>query len=87
MWPGITSVPQVNLGNATTDVRIAQVVGGGSAVNAMINMRGSADDYNRWGAFFEENGEDQPDWSWDGILPYFKKVSFAGLTQTYLDGY
>lgn len=79
LWPGINSVPQTNLGNASIAVQVGKVVGGGSAVNAMMNMRGSTEDYDRWGALFETTGEDDPDWSWEGILPYFKKVSLAGL--------
>jgi choline dehydrogenase len=79
LWPGITSVPQPNLGNASIAVEVAQVVGGGSAVNAMMNMRGSSEDYDRWGAFFDETGGEDPDWSWEGILPYFKKVRLAAL--------
>jgi choline dehydrogenase len=74
-WPGINSVPQVNLGNATIAVAIGRVVGGGSAVNAMYTMRGSAEDYDRWNQLFALEGQNSVvDWSWEGMLPYFKKV-------------
>jgi len=46
------------------------VVGGSSAVNAMIFMRGTADDYDRWGAL----GTPGSEWGWKNLLPYFKKV-------------
>lgn len=75
LWPDITSVPQINLGNATSSVAIGKVVGGGSAVNAMYNMRGSAEDYNRWEQLFETQDRNSTvSWSWYGMLPYFKKV-------------
>ena len=64
------SVPQVNLGNRRTAVLAGKVVGGSSAVNAMMTIRGSTGDYNRWGNFFGEDSE----WSWDGLFPYFKKA-------------
>ena len=66
----ITSVPQVNLRNRTSPVMVGKVVGGSSAVNAMMTIRGTKEDYDRWGGFFGENST----WSWDGLLPYFKKA-------------
>ncbi|CAI4215504.1 unnamed protein product [Parascedosporium putredinis] len=64
------SVPQVNLGNRRTAVLAGKVVGGSSAVNAMMTIRGSKGDYNRWGNFFSDESE----WSWEGLLPYFKRA-------------
>ncbi|KLU87080.1 oxidoreductase [Magnaporthiopsis poae ATCC 64411] len=66
----IKSVPQKKLGNRTTDVFIGKVVGGGSAINVMMNIRGTAEDYDRWGSFFGPGSS----WSWKGMLPYFKKA-------------
>lgn len=66
----INSVPQVNLRNRTTAVLAGKVVGGSSAVNAMMTIRGTAEDYDRWGSFFSNNSH----WSWEGMLPYFKKA-------------
>lgn len=69
------TVPQVNLGAdlQVEQVTVGRVVGGGSAVNGMYNMRGSADDYNRWDQLFG-TAQNDIDWGWEGILPYFKKV-------------
>ncbi|KAK2605573.1 hypothetical protein N8I77_008402 [Diaporthe amygdali] len=73
-WPGLQSVPQPNLNGKPGTVIVARQVGGGSSVNAMINMRGSAEDYDRWGALFGSEAQGgTAEWSWDGILPYFKK--------------
>ncbi|KAI0403090.1 hypothetical protein F4802DRAFT_608281 [Xylaria palmicola] len=70
----INSVPQRNLNNRTTSVLIGNLVGGSSAINAMMTIRATSDDYDRWGSFF---GKDSS-WSWKGLLPYFKKaVNFS----------
>ncbi|KAI1141002.1 GMC oxidoreductase [Hypoxylon sp. FL0543] len=66
----INSVPQVNLQNRSTAVIAGNLVGGSSAINAMMTVRGTSEDYDRWGSFFG-NGST---WSWDGILPYLKKA-------------
>lgn len=66
----INSVPQVNLRNHTVAVLAGKVVGGSSAVNAMMTVRGTAEDYDRWGSFFSNSSG----WNWEGMLPYFKKA-------------
>ena len=66
----INSVPQVNLRNRTIAVRAGKVVGGSSAVNAMMTIRGTAEDYDRWGSFFSKSSH----WSWQNLLPYFKRA-------------
>ncbi|MFC3704239.1 GMC family oxidoreductase [Devosia honganensis] len=44
-----------------------KVLGGSSAINAMIYMRGQAADYDRW----RDMGLDG--WGWDDVLPVFKR--------------
>lgn len=44
-----------------------KVIGGSSAINAMVYMRGQAEDYDHW----RQLG--LPGWSWDDVRPYFKK--------------
>lgn len=78
----IESVPQANLKNRTTGVLAGKVVGGSSAVNAMMTVRGTAEDYNRWGSFFNgTNAEGEPvslhravGWSWYILQDYFAKA-------------
>ncbi|PGH04433.1 hypothetical protein AJ79_07090 [Helicocarpus griseus UAMH5409] len=65
----LTSVPNKELHGQRSTVWAASVVGGSSALNGMQCVRGTRDDYNRWGSFFGPNST----WSWDGILPYFKR--------------
>ncbi len=44
-----------------------KVIGGSSAINAMIYMRGQAADYDNW----RQLG--LPGWGWDDVLPFFHK--------------
>jgi choline dehydrogenase-like flavoprotein len=44
-----------------------KVIGGCSAINAMIYMRGQAQDYDNWRQLGLTG------WGWDDVLPYFKK--------------
>jgi len=54
-----------------------KVLGGCSSINGMIYMRGQAADYDGWAA------EGNPGWSWQEVLPLFKKSEnhFAGDSQ------
>jgi choline dehydrogenase len=45
-----------------------RVVGGSSAVNATIALRGAPADYDEWAAL----GNDE--WSWDKVLPHFRRL-------------
>ncbi|KAI2604940.1 putative GMC oxidoreductase [Hypoxylon fragiforme] len=70
----INSIPQANLRNRSTAVLAGNLVGGSSAINAMMTVRGTTEDYDRWGNFFGSNSS----WSWSGMLPYLKKaLNFA----------
>lgn len=46
----------------------ARVLGGGSSINGQMANRGAPTDYDEW----ESRGA--AGWSWDKVLPYFKKV-------------
>jgi choline dehydrogenase-like flavoprotein len=45
-----------------------KVIGGSSAINAMICMRGQAADYDHWRSL------DLPGWGWSDVLPAFKRL-------------
>ncbi|MET0778323.1 MAG: GMC family oxidoreductase N-terminal domain-containing protein, partial [Pseudomonas mandelii] len=51
-----------------------KVLGGCSSINGMIYMRGQSGDYDGWAA------QGNPGWSWNDVLPLFKKSEnhFAG---------
>ena len=61
------SVPQPQLNGRAPTVPVAKVLGGGSAVNAMVYMRGQAEDYDGWAAGLGN----APDWSYEDMLPHF----------------
>ena len=59
--------PEPGLNGRSLNYPRGKVVGGSSAINAMVYMRGQAGDYDHW----RQLG--LPGWSWDDVLPYFKK--------------
>lgn len=66
-WNNYVSEPEPALANKTWNVRVAEVLGGGSIVNGMVYDRGSAADYDAWESLGNKG------WGWKGLLPYFKK--------------
>ncbi|CAO2654989.1 Nn.00g117220.m01.CDS01 [Neocucurbitaria sp. VM-36] len=67
----ITSVPQPDMNDRTQQVRIGCCLGGSSAVNGMVFVRGTKPEYDGWA----ELGGPNSTWDWEGVLPYFKKAS------------
>lgn len=57
-----------------------KVIGGSSAINAMIAMRGQAADYDGW----RDLG--LPGWGWDDVLPVFRELEDHFLGSTELHG-
>jgi 5-(hydroxymethyl)furfural/furfural oxidase len=72
IWPALEASfgPPDGAGNAAQPRRYEQgrVLGGGSAVNALVANRGAPGDYDEW----SERGAEG--WSWDAVLPYFRKL-------------
>jgi choline dehydrogenase len=66
--------PEPGLNGRSLHYPRGKVIGGSSAINAMIYMRGQAADYDHW----RQLG--LPGWGWDDVLPFFKKHerSFLG---------
>jgi choline dehydrogenase-like flavoprotein len=62
------TVPQPGLNGRRGYQPRGRVLGGSSSVNAMIYIRGQRSDYDHWA----EAGN--PGWSYDQVLPYFKKA-------------
>jgi choline dehydrogenase len=70
------SLPLPHMNNRTVRVTVGKVAGGGSAVNGQFLDRGSRYDYDAWAAIGSpEFDNDENKWDWNGLLPYFKKVS------------
>jgi choline dehydrogenase len=62
------TVPQPQLGGRGPIVPVAKTLGGGSAVNAMVYMRGQREDYDDWARHLGNTTE----WSYDDMLPHFR---------------
>ena len=63
---GYRTPPQAGLDGRQIDVARGKVIGGCSAVNAMIHVRGNRRDYDAW-------GRSNPGWSNADVVPYFMK--------------
>ncbi|KZL03337.1 MULTISPECIES: GMC family oxidoreductase N-terminal domain-containing protein [unclassified Pseudovibrio] len=61
------SVPQTELNDRTTFHPRGKALGGSSAINAQLYIRGQKQDYDGW---VEQGAKG---WSFDDVLPYFKK--------------
>ena len=64
------AVPQPQLDGRAPVVPQARLLGGGSAVNAMVYMRGQHEDYDGWDAFLGGN----TGWSYADMLPHFTRM-------------
>ena len=65
---GFQTEPQPGLNGRRGYQPRGKVLGGSSSVNAMIYARGHRADYDGWAA------EGNAGWSWDDVLPYFKRA-------------
>lgn len=62
------TTPQKHMNNRQGRQPRGRVLGGSSSINAMIYIRGSKADYDRWSDYGATG------WSYDDVLPYFKKA-------------
>jgi len=60
--------PEAGLNGRALAYPRGKVIGGSSAINAMISMRGQAADYDHWRQLGLTG------WGWDDVLPAFKKL-------------
>ncbi len=65
-----SSVPQPQLDGRAPIIPQARLLGGGSAVNAMVYMRGNAADYDGWDRTLGQGSG----WGYRDLLPHFKAL-------------
>ena len=68
-----TTEPQAHLDGRAHDIPQANVLGGGSSVNAQVYMRGRPSDYDAWNEELRGNN-DGADWSWGSVLKHFRRM-------------
>ena len=61
--------PEAGLNGRSILYARGRVLGGCSSINAMLYLRGQSHDYDRWAALTGDAS-----WSWDNVLPIFKKT-------------
>ncbi|HEY1544934.1 MAG TPA: GMC family oxidoreductase N-terminal domain-containing protein [Xanthobacteraceae bacterium] len=74
--------PEPGLNGRVLNYPRGKVIGGSSAINAMIYMRGQGRDYDHWRQLGLTG------WGWDDVLPFFKKHEhhFLGESATHAIG-
>ena len=66
------SEPEPNLNNRIIPIPRGRTLGGSSAINGMLYVRGNPLDYNTWSQFGNRG------WGYDSVLPYFRKAEHFG---------
>src|SRR3989442_6500007 len=65
---GYTAEPDPGVNGLSILYPGGRVLGGSSSINGMIYVRGQPEDSDHWGQLGNRG------WSWDDVLPYFKKA-------------
>jgi len=65
---GFRTVPQAHMNERRVPYTRGRVLGGSSSINGMLYLRGHRQNYDDWAAAGCEG------WSYDDVLPYFKKL-------------
>ena len=65
---GYTAEPDPGTNGRAIPYPRGRVLGGSSSINGMIYVRGQPEDFDHWGQLGNRG------WSWDDVLPYFKKA-------------
>ena len=71
---------EIGLGNREMNFPRGKTLGGSSSINGMLYIRGQANDYNYWRQLGNVG------WSWEDVLPYFKKAEDNQLGENNFHG-
>jgi choline dehydrogenase len=80
MWWNHTTEPEPGLNGKRYPLPHGKVVGGSSAINGLIHVRGTALDYETW----KERGAEG--WGHADVIPYFKKLEHHHLGENEYHG-
>lgn len=80
MWWNHMTDPEPGLNGKRYPLPHGKVVGGSSAINGLVHVRGTALDYETW----EERGAEG--WGHADVIPYFKKLETHHLGETEYHG-
>ncbi|TDB64023.1 GMC family oxidoreductase [Arundinibacter roseus] len=64
----LPTTPQESMGGRVVTINQGKVVGGSTSINAMMYVRGNPGNFDEWAALGAEG------WSYEEVLPYFKKL-------------
>ena len=67
-WPDLKVHWRTAETSPLSNVPQGYLMGGGSSIMGMIALRGTSEDYDEWAAGGAEG------WTWNDVLPYFKKL-------------
>ena len=74
------TAPEPGLNGRKLNYPRGKVLGGSSAINAMISMRGQAADYDHWQSL------GLPGWGWQDVLPVFRRIEDHFLGESEVHG-
>src|SRR3954470_14936698 len=74
------SEPEKTLDNRPIYCPRGKVQGGSGSINAMVYVRGQAQDFDDWAA------QGLAGWAWRDVLPYFRKLEHSAFGPTELRG-
>lgn len=80
MWLDWKTQPDESLGGAVYALPHGKLLGGSSAINGLVHVRGTPGDYDAW----EKSGA--TGWSYESMLPYFKKSEHDSRGETEFHG-
>src|SRR5688572_32816083 len=80
MWLDWKTQPDESLGGTVYALPHGKLLGGSSAINGLVHVRGNPGDYDEW----EKAGA--TGWNYASLLPYFKKSEHDSRGETEFHG-